>query len=245
ARLALVLEECGAAGVPVDALPVRLGVAPAALAQLLLASAPSLTRLGDRLFAAAIVEQLEARLLERLRAMHEAHPLEPGASLQLLRSQLAVAPELADHVVARAVAGGRVEVHAGTIRISGWSARVTPAQQDALQRLRDTLAAAAHEPPSVDELAASFGGNTESLLRHLEREGQVVQVEPRRFYAAPAVEALVRRLRAGMQPARAYAPSELRDLLGFSRKFLIPFLEYCDRRGLTARSDAGRTWRGA
>jgi hypothetical protein len=38
-------------------------------------------------------------------------------------------------------------------------------------------------------------------------------------------------------------PSELRDLLGISRKFLIPFLEYCDAAGYTMRSGAGRVWR--
>jgi hypothetical protein len=39
------------------------------------------------------------------------------------------------------------------------------------------------------------------------------------------------------------APTELRELLGFSRKFLIPFLEYCDKRGYTVRQGNGRVWR--
>jgi hypothetical protein len=37
-----------------------------------------------------------------------------------------------------------------------------------------------------------------------------------------------------------YGPAELREMLGFSRKFLIPFMEYCDRIGITARDGAGR-----
>ena len=37
-----------------------------------------------------------------------------------------------------------------------------------------------------------------------------------------------------------YGPSELRELLGFSRKFLIPFLEYCDRVGITRRDLEGK-----
>jgi hypothetical protein len=36
----------------------------------------------------------------------------------------------------------------------------------------------------------------------------------------------------------------LRDVLGISRKFLIPFLEYCDAAGYTVRSGSGRAWRG-
>jgi hypothetical protein len=37
-----------------------------------------------------------------------------------------------------------------------------------------------------------------------------------------------------------YGPAELRELLGFSRKFLIPFLEFCDRSGHTMRDGAGK-----
>jgi hypothetical protein len=40
-----------------------------------------------------------------------------------------------------------------------------------------------------------------------------------------------------------YGPSQLRDVLGFSRKYLIPFLEYCDRAGVTERRGDGRALR--
>ena len=48
----------------------------------------------------------------------------------------------------------------------------------------------------------------------------------------------------GMTAGREYAPAELREVLGLSRKFLIPFLEYCDRKGVTERRDGGRVWQG-
>ena len=89
-----------------------------------------------------------------------------------------------------------------------------------------------------------FGAETGDLLRLVEREGRVVAVEPDRYYATASVDALVERLRANMAAGREYSPAELRDLLGFSRKVLIPFLEYCDRRGLTARGATGRRWHG-
>jgi hypothetical protein len=41
-----------------------------------------------------------------------------------------------------------------------------------------------------------------------------------------------------------YGPAELRDLLGFSRKYLIPFLEFCDRAGRTVRASTGKRRRG-
>jgi len=43
---------------------------------------------------------------------------------------------------------------------------------------------------------------------------------------------------------REYTPGELRDVIGLSRKYLIPFLEYCDRRGITERRSTGRVLHG-
>jgi selenocysteine-specific elongation factor len=82
-----------------------------------------------------------------------------------------------------------------------------------------------------------------SLLNFLERQGRIVQVETDRYYDRSAADALIAKLRAALAPGRVYAPAQLKDLLGFSRKYLIPFLEYCDRIGVTERRDGGRTLR--
>jgi selenocysteine-specific elongation factor len=77
-------------------------------------------------------------------------------------------------------------------------------------------------------------------LRILEREGIVVQVEPERFYDAGVVAGMMQQLRDGMRDGATYAPAQLRELLGVSRKYLMPFLEYCDRRHVTERHENGR-----
>ena len=43
-----------------------------------------------------------------------------------------------------------------------------------------------------------------------------------------------------MEPGREYTPAELREVLGVSRRFLIPLLEYCDGRAVTSRGPGGR-----
>jgi hypothetical protein len=47
-------------------------------------------------------------------------------------------------------------------------------------------------------------------------------------------------LKGAMVPGREYSPTEMRDVLGVSRKFLIPFLEFCDRQRITERRTTGR-----
>jgi hypothetical protein len=51
---------------------------------------------------------------------------------------------------------------------------------------------------------------------------------------------MIARLKGVLVPGQVYAPSQLREVLGSSRKFLIPFLEFCDRSGVTERRGDGR-----
>jgi selenocysteine-specific elongation factor len=243
-RLDRALTDAAESGIDVDTLTIRLGAPPDAVTRLVAERKDAVVRVGARLYARPTLDVLESRLVAMLAESHRGHPLEPGMSLQHVRSRLSDSVDLADHVIAHASRRGLVETAGGNIRAAGWVPRLSSAQRQSAERIFETLNAARDEPPSAAEVAEKFGTESGDLLRVLEREGRVVQVEPERYYAVARLTSLVDRLRQGMQRGREYAPSELRDLLGFSRKFLIPFLEYCDRQGLTARGESGRSWRG-
>ena len=53
---------------------------------------------------------------------------------------------------------------------------------------------------------------------------------------------LLGRLRLFVRPNVVYSPTELREALGVTRKFLIPFLEWCDRQRISHRAADGRTF---
>jgi len=241
-RLNLALEEAGESGVEAATLPIRLGIPPHELPSLLEQS--KTLQVGARVFAADVANALADRLVRLVHDAHDARPLEPGISLQEVRSRLGAPTELIEFVLARATQRGSLETTGGVLRAAGWSPRLTDAQRDTLQKIERAIRDAAHEPPSLAELEPRFGRDVADLVRLLEREGRVIGVEPQRFYSPESVSSLVARLRDGMQPGREYSPAELRDLLGFSRKFLIPFLEYCDRHGITTRTATGRIWHG-
>src|SRR4029078_7279527 len=105
------------------------------------------------------------------------------------------------------------------------------------------LTAAAADRPTVEELAASLGApqaEVASVTRLLARQGDLVAVEANRYFMRSTVTELATRLLEGMSVKGDYGPAELREFVGLSRKFLIPFLEYCDREGYTVRNDLGR-----
>jgi selenocysteine-specific elongation factor len=244
ARLALALREAAGAGLDLPEMAVRLGAAPKDVAGLGAEAPANVLRIGNRLFDRQCRDDLVALLLREVDGHHAQAPLDPGAALQTVRARLAGRPELIDDAIRVAVEQGAIDVEAGMIRRHGWTPRLSDSQTDLKSRLVERLRSAGAEPQSVGELTAEFGPDTASLFRLLERDGAVVSVESDRFYESDALTLLVGRLRNGMMAGREYSPSELRDVIGLSRKFLIPFLEYCDRHGITERRSAGRVLHG-
>jgi selenocysteine-specific elongation factor len=244
-RFALLLREAGAHGVPDSTLGVRLGVAWAPGTQGIATGDNAAIRITDSWYASSLLDELRARLLELVRAHHAQHPLDTGAPRQDVRSRLSVEPAVFDQLVSTLVDSRALEATGAELRVAGRAPELSDKQSKVTDDLLAVIEAAGSEPPSVTELQTRFGPQTLSLLRHLERQKRVVQVEDARYYAPDAVRELLRRLEGGMAGKGEVAPTDLRDVLGFSRKYLIPFLEYCDRQGYTARQGNGRIWRGA
>ncbi len=243
-QLVRFLEEASTMGLDETTIPVRIGIAPAEAAAMIAGPPAIALRIGGRIYAPASAEALRTRLRVLLDEHHLVHPLEPGASLQSIRAKLVGSPELIDSVVSEAVGRREVDLDGGVVRRSGWRPLLTSEQEALTGRLTVALREAGLEPPSVGELEVAYGGQVEPLLRLLERARSVVAVEPDRYYDAVVLERLIENLRERMVAEHEYGPAEMREILGVSRKYLIPLLEYCDRVRVTDRRIGGRVISG-
>ena len=244
ARLSLALREAGGEGLGIADLPVRLGASPSDVAACL-ERHKDVLRIGARIFDRAYRDELVSSLAEAVARHHQRNPLDAGVLLQTIRARVVGRSELLDDAVRTAVISGHLEtIENGLVRRTGWRPTLSNDQTDLKATLAGALRTAGPEPPSLGELSAAHGPSVVPIIRMLEREGTIVPVESDRYYDAGALTALVDRLRNGMIGGREYTPSELRDVIGLSRKYLIPFLEYCDRRGITERRSTGRVLHG-
>jgi selenocysteine-specific elongation factor len=240
------LEEAGNAGVDLAELPVRLGVARAALDALL--RTPQRWSAGDRAYAASARESIARLLLDTLRDHHVANPLASGAPRQWLRTRVRAPEAAVDAVVDGLIRDGRVVVEQGEARLADFAPRLTDRQQALAADLLSRIETGGAEPASLEELAGAVAqpsAELAAICRVLNREGALVAVEPNRYYSRSSVTQLTGQLSGGMVSGVDYGPAELREFLGLTRKFLIPFLEYCDREGYTIRNELGRRRRGA
>jgi selenocysteine-specific elongation factor len=157
-----------------------------------------------------------------------------------VRENLRVNEELADVAISGLQQSGEIECVGPLLRRVGWTPSPTARDVEATNHLAHDICAAEQEPPSVGELVSRYGSSVPALLRMLERQGRIVQVERDRYYDRIALDAMIVQLKESLKPGEVYAPAQLRDVLGSSRKYLIPFLEFCDRRGITERRGDGR-----
>ncbi|MFL5562574.1 MAG: selenocysteine-specific translation elongation factor [Gemmatimonadaceae bacterium] len=243
-RFDALLAEAGAHGISPRTLAVRLGVSPRAAASLAASQANLVTAADGRLLAAAVVDAAVERARALVADYHRASPLDVGMPLAALRSALAAGASVVDLVVSRLSSAGTLVIEGATASMAGWTPTLAGSDAALSSAVQARLAAAGREPPSVPELAVALGTDPLPVLRFLERIGTVAQVADDRYYLTSELDALVEILRTGMSSGRVYSPAELREITGLSRKYLIPFLEYCDRRGITVRQENGRKKNG-
>jgi selenocysteine-specific elongation factor len=139
-----------------------------------------------------------------------------------------------------------VHVERGVASLPAAGASAAAAEGEVAERVAALLEAAGLTPPSLGELAASAGadaGVTRRALGRLQDEGRAVQVSRDLFFAAAAVQDARERLRVYLVERGSMRASDARDVLGLSRKFVVPLLEYFDAQGFTRRAGDERTLR--
>ena len=243
-RLRVLVVEAGLLGVAPASLAVRLGVPPDRVTAVIAEAGDGLLALPDAVVPRAAVATEAERLVELVRRHHEEHPLDPGMSLQALRAAVkapAPPPAVVDAILEHAAAGGALVVAGSVARLPEWQPAVDARSQDARARLARRLGEARWQIPTVGELEREFPDlPVRALLSHLARDGTAEPIDTERYAARGALAEFRAALEATLGELGSATPAELRERFGLTRKYLIPLLEWADRRGVTRRSGDAR-----
>jgi selenocysteine-specific elongation factor len=195
----------------------------------------SLARLRD--LAVAALEQF-----------HAAFPLRPGMSREELRGRAGAPDErVFAHLVAGLDAEGVVRTDRDKIRLASHDVRLSPEQQKTVDRLEQDFLGAAAAPPSPEEAlgrAGLSGDEDHELFQVLVEARKLVRVKESLYFHAQALDAIQDKLVAMLRERKEIGPSDIKDLLGISRKYAIPLLEFFDARRVTTRVGERRVLRG-
>ena len=189
---------------------------------------------------AAYATELEDRVLRALGRLHAARPRLSAIPRAHLSAAL---PDLAnDALVAglleRLVARGALVADVRTLTIPGHQPKLSQGERKLKNELAEAIRAGGVSPPDLAELMSSAGARSSAvpdLLALLRDEHHVVEINSSLFLDVDAESELCRLVKDRLADGSAISMSELRDLLGTTRKYAVPIGEYLDRIGLTKR----------
>ena len=249
-----VLEEhvrhAGPAGVRVSALAGRVPFGPARLRELLgalEASGRIVAIERDWFIHPDSYTRVRALAIAALEQFHKQNPLRPGMSREELRGRAGAAEErVFGHLLTALDAEGVIKIDRDKVRLASHEVRLSAEQQKIVDRVEQDFLNADAAPPSPEESlgrAGITGDEEHELFQVLLESKKLVRIKESLYFHARSLEAIEGRVVALLRDRKEIGPGDIKDLLGISRKYAIPLLEYLDSRRVTMRVGERRVLR--
>jgi selenocysteine-specific elongation factor len=194
-------------------------------------------------------DTLAKELRGHLETFHRQNPLKPNLSIEELRARIR---GLGERVCLLALEQlrhqGEVMVERDRVRLATHQVALDDTRERLLNELEAEFLAAGFQPPRVEEVFGKLRmgkGHDKELLQVLVDQGRAVRLKDNVIFHRSNLEKVESLLVQYLRNHREITPIEFKDLLGVSRKYAIPLLEYFDSQKITMRVGDKRILRGA
>jgi selenocysteine-specific elongation factor len=241
------LRQAGAAGLRAADLRARVPFGPERLRGLLdeLQQAQAITAVDREWYVhREASDRLRSQAVALLEAFHVQYPLRGGISREELRSRAGHAQEkVFNQLLAALESDGVVRSERDQVRLTSHTIRLTPEQQRVVDGLDAEFRRAGAAPPGPEEALSRLGvKGTEKheLFQVLVSDGRLLRVKESLFFHAAALQDIRDKVVAHLREKKEIGPADVKDLLGVSRKYAIPLMEYFDSQRVTVRQGERR-----
>jgi selenocysteine-specific elongation factor len=193
--------------------------------------------------SAAWLKTMAARVTQCMEEFFSEHPALGAIERPELKRRLALAsdfevPPYFDDLLALLQARGVVAVESNSVSLPRRERKLEGALAEQAAKLEQALREGALAPPSPAEVGAALKIPPKTLREILKFLGETGKVEE----AAPEIvfhTVIFSRARAAvvdlLERQRQSSMSEIRQMLGMNRKYVVPLMELLDRKGVTVR----------
>ncbi|MCA9230987.1 MAG: selenocysteine-specific translation elongation factor [Planctomycetales bacterium] len=192
-----------------------------------------------------VFQELCQRIENCLRIEHLQTPLHANVERSRLNKYFGgVDSELLDACLVVLEQENRVLVGPRGLALPDWNPELSQRERHLLEQIVLAYRQAEYQPPGIAQLAEELGEREETLagLIHLATEqDSLVRITRDLFVHADSEQEARRLLAEKMHGGQKLSVSEIREFLGTSRKFAVPFCEYLDTVGFTRREGNLRT----
>ena len=192
-------------------------------------------------------KQAQVDLTDALASFHEEQPLVPGQNASQLRIQLGLDKIGFEKIVAQLIHRKEIGTDGNLLRLSSHQIQFSAEEEGIKEKVEGIFLDAGINTPAVSELIAQLSEyppqSVQQTFYALMNLGRFIKIEDNFFIHSQTFEAIVNSLTTYLEKNDIITVTEFRELAQTSRKYAVPFLEYCDGQGLTIREGNHRRLR--
>ncbi|MEA2667762.1 MAG: selenocysteine-specific elongation factor [Chloroflexota bacterium] len=177
---------------------------------------------------------LQSRLTASLGAYHKAQPLRRGMPKEELRSRTNIPADVFAEVLGQLANEGGIVDRGGEVAVATHQQLLSNEQETVIGEFLAELESQPFNPSPLADLLRRHP-LTPAVLQYLVADGRIVRVNEDTAFARSAYDEAVRQLRAHLTQHRTLTVAAARDLLGSSRRYVLPLLEWMDAQKITRR----------
>ncbi len=201
-----------------------------------LSAAGRLIRCEGRLLHKEVFDGFSGKVVSSLAGFHKENPLKPGMMKETLRAAFRGIDQKLFETLLGLV--GQATVEKEIVRLKTFSISLSDDKRVLKDKIRNVLEVAEFQPPSNDELAQAVTlkkAEVNELLKIMASEKSLVRINDSLYIPMTNYVKMMERLKAFFSKKNEMTVGEFRDMLGTTRKYALPFLEYLDSNKITLR----------
>jgi selenocysteine-specific elongation factor len=174
-------------------------------------------------------------IIGMLGEFHRKNPLKKGMPKEEIRTGMRMETKTFGSLIA-SIEG--VAVESDILRLKSFKAALSGEEEASKAKILSILDEKKFQPPTVEELSSMLskdGVRIRDILRLMSSEGSAVRIIDSMYISSSVYREMINLLREFFGKKPDMAVSEFRDLLGTTRKYALPFLEYLDSSNITLR----------
>ena len=227
-------------GLSLAAVVRETGLTPSVLHPLIasLSQQKQIIQAGDFLLAADATQKTREKLIATLDAFHKANPLVAGISKEELREKLGLHQTVLEALLSSLVREKKVEIAGEQVRLAGRGVELKDEEAKAKEQIERAFSQAGLKVPLMKEVLDKLPvdkARAQKLVTLLLRDRVLIKLTDDLVFDHTALEGLRKLMAAQKTKTPRIDVPTFKDLIGVTRKYAIPLLEYLDQQRITRR----------
>lgn len=236
-KIAMKIKKAGGYGIPISIIEGWINAEIPAIKDTIksLKEKGTAVQFEDILIYNTAVNLIKEGINKILEQFHKQNPLKTGMPKEEVRMQVKVEQNIFNSLIGSMK---DVVIDKDLLHLTSFKVSLSEVDKGIEMKIINTLEQAGFQPPLREELLKILNMQPKQLddiLRLMTKEGRLVRINETMYITKSVYDKVITLLKDFFSRKKEMTVAEFRDILGTSRKYALPFLEYLDTQRITMR----------